>query len=65
MYLSTQHNADWKDAQVRPLTGIEDRKELYQIQFGDSMTALWLDKESLPDFRLEATVYASIASRKH
>lgn len=35
---SPQHNAGWeKNAQVRPSTGAVDRKESYQMQFGDGM----------------------------
>lgn len=35
---SPQHNAGWeKNSQVRPSTGAVDRKESYQMQFGDGM----------------------------
>jgi isopenicillin N synthase-like dioxygenase len=35
---SPQHNAGWeKNAQIRPSTGAVDRKESYQMQFGDAM----------------------------
>lgn len=35
---SPQHNAGWeKNAQIRPSTGAVDRKESYQMQFGDGM----------------------------
>lgn len=35
---SPQHNAGWeKNAQIRPSTGAVDRKESYQMQFGQGM----------------------------
>ena len=35
---SPQHNAGWeKNSQVRPSTGVADRKESYQMQFGEGM----------------------------
>lgn len=35
---SPQHNAGWeKNKQVRPSTGVADRKESYQMQFGSGM----------------------------
>jgi isopenicillin N synthase-like dioxygenase len=35
---SPQHNAGWeKNSQVRPSTGVADRKESYQMQFGKGM----------------------------
>ena len=35
---SPQHNAGWeKNSQVRPSTGVADRKESYQTQFGEGM----------------------------
>ena len=35
---SPQHNAGWeRNAQIRPSTGAVDRKESYQMQFGDGM----------------------------
>jgi isopenicillin N synthase-like dioxygenase len=35
---SPQHNAGWeKNAQIRPSTGAVDRKESYQMQFGEGM----------------------------
>lgn len=35
---SPQHNAGWeKNAQIRPSTGAVDRKESYQMQFGEAM----------------------------
>lgn len=68
---SPQHNAGWeKNAQVRPSTGAVDRKESYQMQFGDGMKGeshftddeeraddrpgRWLSDEVLPEFREEA-----------
>lgn len=35
---SPQYNAGWeKNSQVRPSTGVADRKESYQMQFGQGM----------------------------
>ncbi len=35
---SPQYNAGWeKNSQVRPSTGVADRKESYQMQFGEGM----------------------------
>jgi isopenicillin N synthase-like dioxygenase len=52
---SPQHNAGWeKNAQIRPSTGVADRKESYQMQFGEGMHGRWLDEETLPGFRSEA-----------
>lgn len=35
---SKQHNAGWEqNSQIRPSTGVADRKESYQLQFGDGM----------------------------
>lgn len=35
---SLQHNAGWEqNSQVRPSTGVADRKESYQMQFGEGM----------------------------
>lgn len=35
---SPQHNAGWeKNSQIRPSTGVADRKESYQMQFGEGM----------------------------
>ena len=40
---SPQHNAGWeKNAQIRPSTGAVDRKESYQMQFGEGMNGLYL-----------------------
>ncbi|CAN9329187.1 unnamed protein product [Alternaria sp. RS040] len=52
---SPQHNAGWeKNAQIRPSTGAVDRKESYQMQFGEGMNGRWLDDETLPGFQAEA-----------
>ncbi|ORY09570.1 hypothetical protein BCR34DRAFT_602701 [Clohesyomyces aquaticus] len=52
---SPQHNAGWeKNAQIRPSTGVADRKESYQMQFGAGMNGRWLDDDALPGFRQEA-----------
>ncbi|KAI8941896.1 hypothetical protein NX059_000010 [Plenodomus lindquistii] len=52
---SPQYNAGWeKNAQIRPSTGTVDRKESYQMQFGEGMNGRWLDEETLPQFRDEA-----------
>lgn len=38
---SPQHNAGWeKNSQVRPSTGVADRKESYQMQFGEGMDGM-------------------------
>lgn len=38
---SPQHNAGWeKNSQVRPSTGVADRKESYQMQFGKGMDGM-------------------------
>jgi isopenicillin N synthase-like dioxygenase len=38
---SPQHNAGWeKNAQIRPSTGAVDRKESYQMQFGEGMDGM-------------------------
>ncbi|KAK7949141.1 uncharacterized protein PG986_010027 [Apiospora aurea] len=50
-------NVGWeKESQVRPSTGEPDRKESYQLQFGENMMganggSLWLGDEHLPGFR--------------
>ncbi|TAQ91344.1 hypothetical protein B7494_g361 [Chlorociboria aeruginascens] len=45
-------NAGWeKNSQVRPSTGMPDRKESYQMQFGSNMNGLWLPDDALPGFR--------------
>ncbi|KAI4631741.1 uncharacterized protein J4E87_002447 [Alternaria ethzedia] len=52
---SPQHNAGWeKNAQIRPSTGAVDRKESYQMQFGEGMNGRWLSDQTLPGFRAEA-----------
>lgn len=49
---SPKNNAGWeKNAQIRPSTGAPDRKESYQMQFGEGMQGRWLDEQTLPDFR--------------
>lgn len=49
---SSAHNAGWeKNAQVRPSTGVADRKESYQMQFGDNMRGMWLGEDVLPGFK--------------
>ncbi|KAJ8118400.1 hypothetical protein OPT61_g608 [Boeremia exigua] len=51
---SPQYNAGWEqNSQIRPSTGVADRKESYQLQFGDGMNGRWLAEETLPDFRKE------------
>jgi isopenicillin N synthase-like dioxygenase len=45
-------NAGWeKNAQVRPSTGMPDRKESYQMQFGSNMAGCWLPESTLPGFK--------------
>lgn len=40
---SPQYNAGWeKNSQVRPSTGVADRKESYQMQFGKGMDGKYL-----------------------
>lgn len=49
---SSAHNAGWeKNSQVRPSTGAADRKESYQMQFGDNMKGKWLAEDVLPGFK--------------
>lgn len=49
---SPVNNAGWeKNAQIRPSTGAPDRKESYQMQFGQGMEGKWLDEQTLPGFR--------------
>jgi len=49
---SSAHNAGWeKNSQVRPSTGAADRKESYQMQFGDNMQGKWLADDVLPGFK--------------
>jgi isopenicillin N synthase-like dioxygenase len=45
-------NAGWeKNAQIRPSTGMPDRKESYQMQFGSNMAGSWLPESTLPGFK--------------
>lgn len=49
---SPQHNAGWeKNAQIRPSTGAVDRKESYQMQFGEGMNGTFSTDISNCDFR--------------
>ncbi|EMD94202.1 hypothetical protein COCC4DRAFT_48620 [Bipolaris maydis ATCC 48331] len=65
---SPQHNAGWeKNAQIRPSTGAVDRKESYQMQFGEAMNGRWLDEETLPGFQTQALEFmhqAQVVSEK-
>lgn len=46
------HNAGWeKNAQIRPSTGAADRKESYQLQFGENMEGRWIAESALPGFK--------------
>lgn len=55
---SAQHNAGWeKSAQIRPSTGAPDRKESYQLQFGDGMAGRWLTEDDLPGFQETALAF--------
>ncbi|KAL2816019.1 hypothetical protein BDW59DRAFT_177476 [Aspergillus cavernicola] len=46
------NNVGWeKNSQVRPSTGQADKKESYQLQFGENMDKLWLDDAHLDGFR--------------
>jgi len=49
-------NAGWeKNAQFRPSAGgVPDRKESYQLQFGDGMTGKWIEEGEVPGFRENA-----------
>jgi isopenicillin N synthase-like dioxygenase len=41
---SSENNAGWeKNAQIRPSTGAVDRKESYQMQFGEGMNGMCLE----------------------
>lgn len=45
-------NAGWEaNAQIRPSTGVADRKESYQMQFGSNMNGMWLPESTLPNFK--------------
>ncbi|KAI9739528.1 MAG: hypothetical protein M1834_006244 [Cirrosporium novae-zelandiae] len=45
-------NVGWeKNAQIRPSTGFADRKESYQLQFGENMNDLWISDQHLPGFK--------------
>lgn len=49
---SANHNAGWeKNSQKRPSTGEIDRKESYQIQFGENMQGRWIGDDVLPGFQ--------------
>jgi isopenicillin N synthase-like dioxygenase len=49
---TSAHNAGWeKNSQVRPSTGVADRKESYQMQFGRNMDGKWLNDDVLPGFK--------------
>lgn len=49
---SANHNAGWeKNSQKRPSTGEVDRKESYQIQFGENMKGRWIGDDVLPGFQ--------------
>lgn len=49
---SANQNAGWeKNSQKRPSTGEVDRKESYQIQFGENMEGRWISDEVLPGFK--------------
>ncbi|KAJ5808113.1 hypothetical protein N7474_009382 [Penicillium riverlandense] len=46
------NNVGWeKNSQIRPSTGQPDRKESYQLQFGENMKGLWIEDEHLPGFQ--------------
>lgn len=52
---SPAHNAGWEqNSQVRPSTGAADRKESYQMQFGDNMRGKWLGDDELPGFQAKS-----------
>ncbi|KAI9641555.1 hypothetical protein NHQ30_010367 [Ciborinia camelliae] len=52
------HNIGWEqNSQVRPSTGVADRKESYQLQFTPTMTDYWLDEEILPGFQDEVRAF--------
>ena len=49
---SANHNAGWEqNSQKRPSTGEVDRKESYQIQFGENMQGRWIGDDVLPGFQ--------------
>ncbi|CAL5873966.1 uncharacterized protein PFLUO_LOCUS8251 [Penicillium psychrofluorescens] len=46
------NNVGWeKNSQIRPSTGQPDRKESYQMQFGENMKKLWIEDDHLPGFQ--------------
>lgn len=52
---SSAHNAGWeKNSQIRPSTGAADKKESYQMQFGQNMDGKWLGETDIQDFRAQA-----------
>lgn len=59
---SANHNAGWeKNSQKRPSTGEIDRKESYQIQFGENMQGRWIGEDVLPGFQLRSLEFMRAA----
>jgi len=59
---SPNHNAGWeKNSQKRPSTGEVDRKESYQIQFGENMQGRWISDDVLPGFKTRSLEFMHAA----
>ncbi|OAQ99579.1 hypothetical protein LLEC1_02933 [Akanthomyces lecanii] len=55
---SPTENVGWeKNAQIRPSTGVCDRKESYQLQFNSGMDTRWLPETTVPGFRSTVTSF--------
>jgi isopenicillin N synthase-like dioxygenase len=59
---SANHNAGWeKNSQKRPSTGAVDRKESYQIQFGENMEGRWIGDDFMPGFKARSLEFMRAA----
>jgi isopenicillin N synthase-like dioxygenase len=59
---SANHNAGWEqNSQKRPSTGAPDRKESYQIQFGENMQGRWIDDDLMPGFKARSLEFMRAA----
>jgi isopenicillin N synthase-like dioxygenase len=60
----SHRNTGWeKNGQVRPSTGQIDRKESYQMQFGEAMDGMWLPEDVLPGFRAQSLSFMHAVQR--
>ncbi|CAD6441188.1 1e259956-c79d-4fdf-bedf-fc6b26aaa6b0 [Sclerotinia trifoliorum] len=54
------HNIGWEtNSQVRPSTGVADKKESYQLQFNPTMSDYWLPESLLPGFQNDVRGFMS------